>query len=320
MTVEVGVSHTNCVVVCPIYRVLESESELFSLINNRSKLRLYRWVFIGPTMLRDYVRRLSSLVGLDNIGFECFDEKFFIDIQGYNRLCKGTELYARFDSYEYMLVCQLDCLVFGESLEPWIKTRKSFYGAVLYSGYTGGEDFEACKDGRNGGLSLRRIPDFLSCIGKKRLVPLRAYRGVCKQGASCVYRIRMYASMVIFCMTAGSLQAKINEDLFWTICIPFLYPRFKVADQRSSMLFSVERVSPAQAEELTNNSSSIPFGCHAWERYNYRLWLKLIVKHDLVDKRCREFFEIDRDGIRLKESMMHISSILSSGYTRKSTR
>lgn len=313
-------SRKNCVIVCPIYKVLESESELFSLINNRSRLRLYDWVFIGPAGLRDYVKHMSTLVRLDNVRYEDFDERYFLNIAGYNRLCKSKELYTRFDSYEYMLICQLDCLVFGESLEPWIRKQESFYGALLYSGYTCGNDFIECQYGRNGGLSLRRVHDFLSCLEKKRLIPLVTYRGISIRGASCLYRIRIYISRVIFCMTAGRFQAKINEDLFWTVCMPFIFPHFKVADQNSSMLFSMERVSREKAEELANNRSVIPFGCHAWERYDYGMWLRLIVKHNLADTRSREYFCIDSDGVRLKENQMYINSILLTGFTHESRR
>ena len=314
MMIEERGLNKDCIVVCPVYKIIESESELFSLVNNRSKLRRYRWTFVGPNVLGNYIKLISRTLGLEDIGFESFDDRYFAGIEGYNRLCKSNEFYARFNMYEYMLVCQLDCLVFGSDLGPWLEARKSFVGAMLYKGYTRGERYLECEYGRNGGLSLRRIQDFLVCLEKRSLVPLEAYREVSLQGASFLYRMKVIASRIVFCMSTGRFQAKINEDVFWTVCMRFVFPLvMTVSDSSSSMLFSMERISMDQARELVNNSSSIPFGCHAWERYNYELWLTLVVKHGLVDARSQKYFEIDTSGIRLRKGREDLLSLLASG-------
>ena len=303
----------SCAVVCPIYRRLTDSLEIFSLINNRYQLSVYKWFFIGPESLRSYAKELEETLGLRDMFFESFSEKYFSGIGGYNRLCKSKVLYTRFRDFRYILICQLDCLVFTNRLDAWMSEGKSFYGALLNRGYTKAirDSLIECRNGRNGGLSLRKVEDFLSCLGVNRWIPLTAYRDVCLDNTSLVYRLKTYLSWLIASWTKGPLQARINEDIFWTVCIPYAFSTlFKVADSRTSSLFSIEMLSSERLEILMRDKTNVPFGCHAWIRYNYWDWLELIVKHRLADSRCESLFYIEREGIRLKTNAHAVHRLL----------
>jgi len=61
----------------------------------------------------------------------------------------------------------------------------------------------------------------------------------------------------------------INEDLFWGMVAPTLYPFFKVPNKKDAFNFSFER-EPRKLFEL--NGNRLPFGCHAWEKYDPDFW------------------------------------------------
>lgn len=313
----------SCAVVCPIYRKLTDSLEIFSLINNRYQLSVYKWFFIGPESLRSYAKEIEETLGLRDIFFESFSEKYFSGIGGYNKLCKSKALYTRFRDFSYILICQLDCLVFAKKLDAWMSDGKSFYGALLNRGYTEAirDSLVECRNGRNGGLSLRKVEDFLSCLEENRWIPLTAYRGVCLDGASVLYRLKTYVSWLVASWTKGPLQARLNEDVFWTVCIPHVFSTiFRVADRKTSSLFSIEMLSTERLEIMMRDKKEVPFGCHGWVRYDYEDWIELIAKHRLVDSRCTSLFYVGREGIRLKADVHAVKRLLELDATVESKK
>ena len=65
----------------------------------------------------------------------------------------------------------------------------------------------------------------------------------------------------------------INEDIFWSIYAPLLFPFFKVPNLYNAIGFAFEQ-EPQQFYKLNNNE--LPFGCHAWEKYDSEFWKKWI--------------------------------------------
>jgi hypothetical protein len=66
-----------------------------------------------------------------------------------------------------------------------------------------------------------------------------------------------------------------HEDGFFSNYIPFKYSEFKVASVEEATRFSFE-VSPEIMLQL--NNGNLPFGCHAWWRYNLEFWRPHIEK------------------------------------------
>ena len=56
-----------------------------------------------------------------------------------------------------------------------------------------------------------------------------------------------------------------NEDYFWSDEAVHFYPEFKVASFEDGLRFAFE-VAPRLCLEL--NGGKLPFGCHAWPRYD----------------------------------------------------
>jgi hypothetical protein len=59
------------------------------------------------------------------------------------------------------------------------------------------------------------------------------------------------------------------EDRFFSWVVPRVFPAFNVAPSAVGMFFSFE-CQPRRLYALT--SYELPFGCHAWERYDIEFW------------------------------------------------
>jgi hypothetical protein len=67
-----------------------------------------------------------------------------------------------------------------------------------------------------------------------------------------------------------------NEDVFWAIEASKFDPSFRVAPAEEAFPFAFE-VSPRWSLEQT--SGRLPFGCHAWARYDRDFWEGMLAHH-----------------------------------------
>ena len=68
-----------------------------------------------------------------------------------------------------------------------------------------------------------------------------------------------------------------QNDQFWSIEAVKLLPNFKVATVEDGLRFAFE-AAPQLCFERANKK--IPFGCHAWARYDRDFWEPYIIKND----------------------------------------
>jgi len=69
------------------------------------------------------------------------------------------------------------------------------------------------------------------------------------------------------------------EDLFFSIYAPKIDPNFRVASPQISMYFSFECL-PRILYERTERQ--LPFGCHAWPKYDLEFWRPFIEKEGYI--------------------------------------
>ena len=81
---------------------------------------------------------------------------------------------------------------------------------------------------------------------------------------------RYIKHQLVFTYSGYPYQPIINEDLFWAEVIPNNFPDFKVPRPTEALKFSFE-VNPEILYQL--NNEQLPFGCHAWWKYNLNFWL-----------------------------------------------
>lgn len=253
-------------IVIPIYRENPKEDDKKSIGRAFSILGNHPITFIHPKKLN-----LKNYSHWSNANFLAFDNSFFKDISGYNKLMMSKLFYESF-SKKFILVYQTDALVFKDELEfwcekdydyigaPWIGSQeeipflKYFFEKTLYHtrrifNYKNNQRWQKDKSliynhVGNGGFSLRKREKCLEIITKLRNV-VEIYLKRENQN-------NFFAEDVFF-----SIEPKRNG-------IAFSKPDFKEA-----LLFSVEN---KLEKAFKYNQGKMPFGCHRWHKENRKFW------------------------------------------------
>ena len=266
--------HT-CAVIVPLYQPFLSPAEQLSLKRTLEALPEYDVYLVGPMILKGYFENLQQQLD-SRLKFQTFTNRFFMSIAGYNDLLLSKLFYRAFASYEYMLIVQTDALVLTNELEKWCAKQYSYIGAPWFSGFTTPSLPLTLSSVGNGGFSLRRIPDFLQVLSRPRVfsnVLMHSWPG---NWRSTLYRfLKDYHSFVFNDM---HVNVNVNEDLFWGQFVPIKCPFFKVPSALDAVSFAFE-AHPDFLYQL--NQQQLPFGVHAWQRYQPEFWQAVLPKHGL---------------------------------------
>src|SRR2546428_8872531 len=94
-----------------------------------------------------------------------FSDKFFGSHEANTRLMLSRKFYNAFREYKYILVYQLDCLVFSDQLMEWCTLDLDYIGAPWIQC----PDLPWVKMSHvgNGGFSLRQVESFLCVLDSK---------------------------------------------------------------------------------------------------------------------------------------------------------
>lgn len=163
-----------------------------------------------------------------------FSDSYFSDITGYNRLMLSVDFYKEFETYRYILIYQLDAFVFSDCLLDFCNLGYDYIGAPWLTGMRKRiNDTYVYANVGNGGFSLRNVQRTIALLNANKT------------------ELENYCD---------------NEDKFYAFSNG---PFFKVAPISIALGFAFER----QVREcFALNHCKLPFGCHAWERYDYSFW------------------------------------------------
>jgi hypothetical protein len=266
-------------VVIPVYKEVLTPDELISLKQSVSVLSKYPVTLVCPGSLN-----LDKYYDVyPDFRVEIFDDYFFISIEGYNNLLMSKKFYRRFSNFEFILIYQLDAFVFRDELEYWCNKNIDYIGAPWFEGFDHPEQNARFKGMGNGGFSLRKVKTHISILRFfylfypiKCLYEVHAEYKISKSGSfsKIVHLLKSYLSRFRFTRKIqNSNQIIMNEDGFWTIVVPKIYFCYKIADVENSIKFSFE----TNPEKLfLMNDKKLPFGCHAWNKYNLKFWQDFI--------------------------------------------
>lgn len=229
-----------------------------------------------------------------NAKFRFFDPENFESFDGYNQLLLSKEFYSAFHDFEYLLIYQTDAWVFRDELETWCRRKYDYIGAPWFDN-TDPQSPAQMNEVGNGGFCLRRVPTFLRWfVVQERLDVLR--RLIRKQGAfRTAFRYsettKVLASAdgqysIVKSLFSG--QSVVAEDLFWSggswvehkdgirdlkalylLFLPWLIWFLRKPSSRMASRFSFE-VRPSFLYQL--NKNKLPFGCHAWAKWEPEFW------------------------------------------------
>lgn len=232
-------------VVIPVYKTDLSEYETISLDRSLKIFCGQKIIILSPRGLP--LERIKLLNAI-NYEVQCFQESSFTSIESYSRLLLSSDFYIRFIKYKFILIYQLDAFVFSDQLIDWCRQSYDYIGAPWFGvdwfsehhkpglgNFWGHLGIQKCMVG-NGGFSLRRIRSFL------------------------------FALLVLKERAENWTH---NEDLFWSFEVPNNLPFFTRPSVEEALKFSFE-LNPKEC--FAANNRLLPFGCHAWEKYDIDFW------------------------------------------------
>lgn len=271
-------------VVTPVIKLPLTAEEEISIRHLRKHLGRFDRYIIGPQSLPKQFADFQ---------LRPFPARYFTDRFGYNRLLLRKEFYRAFGDYEYVLIYQLDCLVFASNLEDWCRKGWDYVGAPWL------RDTEDATKGfsevGNGGLSLRRVQRAVEVLTSTRFLEDAKTRGSRTGDRSKVVYDRLesrprlkrivvagktflhgwgYHNNVRW-LTRKIAKDKDHEDLFWAYEARKLVRDFCIPEPREALEFSFE-LAPRYCFKM--NFSRLPFGCHAWFRYDREFWEPFLLK------------------------------------------
>lgn len=238
--------------VVPAYKSVMSESERFSLRRCIQLFAKYGIALCAPQDL-DLSAFLEEYPAFQVLRFPAH---YFASIDGYNRLMLSEAFYIAFEHLDYILIYQLDAYAFSDRLLEFCSCQYDYIGApwqppLRRSKFRGAAKLQRifkwlpvvyeCDVG-NGGFSLRRPTALLAYLRRHR---------------------RM------------ALGWKANEDYFWAVAGKRHPKEMKIAPLLVARDFAFEQ-DPSVNLEL--NQGRLPFGCHAFEKYEPETYRRLFVE------------------------------------------
>lgn len=229
-------------IVIPVYKQKMSSSEQISF---KRALEIFidnDIILVVPEGL-DLTNYTSQSSALKVIKFSDF---YFENIAGYNKLMLSSAFYKHFLAYQYILIYQLDAYVFKNSLDFWENKNYDYVGSPWL------------------------IPPPLS---KKPLVNIQHwFVNKVGNGGLSLRKVKTHYWSLIFFKPLLFFFPK-NEDMFFGLLMDYINPFFKKPKALEALKFAFE-LQPRESYQL--NNQQLPFGVHAWEKYDPEFWREWI--------------------------------------------
>lgn len=249
-----------------------SESEKISLAHIDEFLGEFPRYFLAPP------GNTLSHPGFKEI---IFPQDYFGSAAAHNRLMLSSRFYSTFSQYEFILIHHLDSLVFNDQLQFWCEQGYD----LIAPPWIPGPDVPWLKEQGvgNGGLSLRRVSSFRKVLASKRLWREPQALSQSREGSREAHAIKQRIRSLI--RQSGirnrvsdeirrHIAAGYNEDRFWWKSGQKYYAEFNIAPVEQALQFGFES-NPRKCLEL--NEGKMPFGCHAWERFDRDFWVPFLL-------------------------------------------
>jgi hypothetical protein len=246
--------------------------------------------YLGP-----YDKYLVAPRGLplrvDGFQVKYFSRKFFGSQGAHTRLLSWPGFYRAFADYEFLMFYHLDSLVFSDQLLDWCDRGVDWIGPPWLK----------CDDAPwvdrprvgNGGFALLRVERALQVLAVRyRQKPHQYWLDLFTRNGSYLrplitflgkvqeYGLRsrvLNRVLVEWTQVESPGKYKRNNDMFWADEAVSYVPEFRVATVEEGLRFGFE-MTPRKCFEL--NGGQLPFGCHAWARYDRAFWEPYLLKKE----------------------------------------
>lgn len=290
----------SVIIAVPVYRSTPDADDELSMRHLKQHLGGHPIAWVAPEGLdlAAYQRRLPGC------RVASFHPDHFRSQGAYNRLLRSAEFYRAFANFEFLLIHQLDCLVFSDQLPHWAATPYDYIGAPWIARTGNSVRWIA----GNGGFSLRRVEamrrvftsrrfkrtaprrmiDPLAHIDRKfrllpdawlrRRMPLPEEANIppCRWQGADLRDVRR----TLFWNMQGGVRAyldrtTLHEDLFWCLVAPLFDPALRVAPPNAAVRFAFE-MEPRWC--FAQTGGGLPFGCHAWQKFDPAFWEPFLLR------------------------------------------
>jgi hypothetical protein len=259
-----------CIVI-PIYKEILNDFEIQSVEQCIEILSDYSIHFVCAKELKvDFYKAKFPEI----YNFIFFEEKYFKDLKGFNRLMLSGSFYSGFKKYSYMLIYQTDCFVFRDELLTWSNKGYDYIGGVWFDDFIGNPYLDAkVWYAGNGGLSLRKIKSMMQLLSSKK--PLKSFRQLIaeKRKLYNIGKINFLKEIIFLPLNLlgfrnnYNYQAKMhntNEDVYF-VEASLKYKGLKIPKVEDAISFSWDRCP----KFLFDYVGHLPFACHAWFREDF---------------------------------------------------
>lgn len=264
-------------VVTPIYKPSLDQDEALALAHNLKTLDQSPWILIHPpsnrslieVIMRQYPNILITSIELEAHHFD--------SIESYNKMLLSSFFYRQFEPYTHILIAQLDTLIFANQLSDWIALGYAYLGSPWYLGIDNPKQPLQWLGGGNGGLSLRHVQASLNILARPRWLyrAIRRYEHQSLPGEWLRAELRALRQLLER-SNGTSNTPRMYEDLFWSFIAPRLNPAFSVAPPEIAIDFAWE----LHPRDQYQRRGRLPFGCHAWQRYDRTFWMDILMTLD----------------------------------------
>jgi len=210
-----------------------------------------------------------------------FRARYFGSAGAHGLLLLTKGFYRKFKRYEHIMFYHLDSLVFSDELKEWCEKDHDYIGAPWFR----------CDDSPwvdtprvgNGGFALLRVAKALDALEARHRY-IRGSRWVdlhvmwtpefLVRWMECLAGLLPKSKILrrLIDEWRQSMDPAINNrnnDIFWSDMAKYYLPEFRVARFEDGIRFAFE-VAPRKCFRM--NGGRMPFGCHAWTRYDRGFW------------------------------------------------
>ena len=257
------------VVVIPVYKNNPNDNELNSLTQCAKILQKHDICLVCPISLD--VSIYKKIFSNCNFFVTTFNDFWFQSVENYSHLLLRRDFYESFKNYDFMLIYQTDAWVFKDDLLFWCSLNYSYIGAPWFNGQ------KMLNYAGNGGFSLRKVSDMLRLLSHDKNIKLSF------NDFSQIHYKYKKPHLVVILFLKFILHFFDNKPFFRTVplnedvaIVKFsskFDAEFRVAPPDICKKFSYE-VNPEILYKI--NGGLLPFGCHAYLKYNPEFWKSFI--------------------------------------------
>ena len=255
----------KCAIVIPVYKEIPTFDETESL-KQCAKIFTNRHISIvcpKDLSITEYYKIFNNY----DYSIARFSKKYFKSTFSYSRLLLSKKFYEKYNRFEYILIYQPDSWVFSDELDYWCEAGYSYIGAP-WIGEKGIMNLAG-----NGGFCLRKVKDMINLLSIKKSPKLTIkefFQSYCKKDNLN----DSISSIIQFACTRNYFKTTLlNEDYAIVTYGQSLLNNFKIAPPEVAIKFAFEK-NPEKLYKI--NNQKLPFGCHAYKKYNPHFWSKYI--------------------------------------------